>query len=123
MPDKASRALRRFCLECQGRHPPSVSACNDASCLFHPLRRVSPGADETAAPAAGDAAPGKTLRVIRLFCLGCAGGRKDVRECDAKENCALWSFRFGVLPSTFKRVVARRKKRRMNLTLPGLFPS
>jgi hypothetical protein len=115
MPDKASRALRRFCLDCQGGHVPSVSACKDTSCLLFPYRRrdVSEGAAENdfASPA---------LRVIRRFCLDCAGNRREVRECDARENCSLWSYRFGVQPATFKRVIARRKKKRGELRLPGL---
>lgn len=111
MPDKASRALRRFCLDCQGGYVPSVSACKDVSCIFFPYRRPAPEA----------AAPGeRPLRLIRRFCLDCAGSRREARECDARERCSLWSFRFGVLPSTFKRVVARWRKRRSELTLPGL---
>lgn len=153
MPDKAARALRRFCLDCQGGHPPSVSACADTACLLYPWRRyrVPPARSGTgtktcpAAPLPGleglPGDPGKRreslspeqaivqddtpagdapVRAIRRFCLACAGSRREVRECDAKEACPLWSYRFGVLPSTFKRVVARMKRKRMELTLPGL---
>jgi len=117
MSDKASRALRRFCLDCQGGHVPSVSACKDASCILFPYRRGNEGATEN--DSASPASP--SLRVIRRFCLDCAGSRREVRECDAKESCSLWSYRFGVQPTTFKRVIARRRKRRGELTLPGLF--
>lgn len=61
-----------------------------------------------------------TARAVRRFCLACAGNRREVRDCDAKKNCALWSFRFGVSPATFKRVLSRRRKKRGRLTLPGL---
>jgi hypothetical protein len=115
MPDKASRALRRFCLDCQGGHVPSVSACKDISCLLFPHRRAEEAAQQGPAALAEP-----LLRIIRRFCLACAGNRSDVRTCDAREGCSLWSYRFGVLPATFKRVIARRKKMRGTLTLPGL---
>jgi len=39
------------------------------------------------------------LRAIRLKCLDCcAGQRKEVRLCPA-QDCPLWPFRFGKLPS------------------------
>lgn len=117
MPDNASRALRRFCLDCQGGHVPSVNTCRDASCIFFPYRRLGEGRGAgTEDVGAGE----RALRLIRRFCMSCAGSRREVRECDAKENCSLWSFRFGVLPATFKRVIARRRKKRSELTLPGL---
>lgn len=158
MPDKAAQALRRFCLECQGGHVPSVSACADADCLLYPWRRYKVPAQKggtggdscPAVPLPGPAGPadaagetgesgmaenppasdgatvllspggGTPVRAIRRFCLACAGSRGEVRECDAKASCPLWSFRFGVLPATFKRVIVRMKKKREELTLPGL---
>lgn len=120
MPDKAARALRRFCLDCQGGHVPSVAACADAACLLYPLRRygLSPDIPEEALPAGQAARQDAPIRVIRRFCLSCAGGRQDVRQCDAREACPLWSFRFGVTPATFKRVLARRRKWQTELFLP-----
>ena len=131
MSNTARKAIRRFCLDCQGGYSPSVRACADVVCVLHPLRQGSVGADQEEHPQC--ALPGlpQTLspefadgsrpeRVIRLFCLACAGNRQEVRSCDAKETCALWSFRFGVSPATFKRVVARRQRWRTTLTLPGL---
>ncbi len=106
----AERALRRFCLDCQGGSAPSVRACADASCRLYVFRLC------TVEDLPEDARP---LRAIRGHCLACAGSRKEVRACDARENCPLWSYRFGVLPATFKRVAARRKKRRETLLLPG----
>lgn len=132
MSHKASKAIRRFCLDCQGGHVPSVRACADVSCVLYPLRHGDEAEDERegAVSPAGIPAPeggeppqpeaDRPVRRIRLFCLGCAGSRKDVRICDAGQDCALWSFRFGVSPATFKRVVARRQRWRTELTLPGL---
>ena len=111
--DKALRCIRRFCLECQGRHPASVLACMDSECFFFPWRSQK-------IPVECEAKP---LRGIRRYCLSCAGNRQDVRACDAGRHgerpCALWSFRFGVQPGTFKRVLARRRQGRQ-LLLPGL---
>lgn len=147
MTDKPLRALRRFCLECQGGHPPSVAACRDVDCLLYALRRqpgtpagedaapgdadqdraetgsggaaAAPGCD-AAAPAGSEGGPGRPVRVIRRFCLLCGGSRAEVRACDARDSCPLWSYRFGVLPATFKRVLARQRRVRSELTLPGL---
>ena len=131
MSHKASKAIRRFCLDCQGGHVPSVRVCADAACVLYPLRHGDEAEErEGIASPEGAAAPGgdapaqaeadRPVRRIRLFCLGCAGSRQDVRGCDAGQDCALWSFRFGVSPATFKRVVARRQRWRTELTLPGL---
>ena len=118
MSEKASRALRRFCLDCQGGHAPSVDACKDVSCIFFSYRLAGSG---DVAEKRGAAAPAEPpLRVIRRFCLDCAGSRGEARECDARENCSLWSYRFGVQPATFKRVIARRNRKRAALILPGL---
>lgn len=183
MSQNALKAVRRFCLDCQGGHAPSVRTCMDTACLLYPLRhgltadgtgdrpcpvfpledttgyspakaaeillpgasgtpRVSgtPGASaflpvsETPQTEGVDLPPPSLLstalregedpcrpvRLIRRFCLACAGSRQEARACDAKQACALWSFRFGVSPATFKRVVARRQFWRMQLSLPGL---
>ncbi len=107
----AARALRRFCLDCQGNHPPSVAACPDVECRLYPFRQctVTPPAEEE-----------RPLRAVRRHCLLCAGSRAEARRCDAKESCSLWSYRFGVLPATFRRVASRRRRAKETLRLPGL---
>ncbi len=133
------RAVRRFCLACQGGSPASVSSCLDVGCLFYPVRgaRAEPEDKEgsfAAKEAAGtcpetgnsvEPAPGamngpSPLRLVRGYCLGCAGSRLEVRECGARDGCPLWSYRFGVRPSTFRRVSSRLRKERQSLKLPGL---
>ncbi len=47
------------------------------------------------------------LRAVRRQCLLCAGSRQDVRACRAREECPLWSYRFGVRPETYKAVRQR----------------
>lgn len=108
------RAVRRFCLDCQGGSAASVAACLDAECLFYPVREHRAGDVNT------DAKAPRPLRLIRGYCLGCAGSRREVRECEARDDCPLWSYRFGVEPATFKRVSSRLKKERQSLKLPGL---
>ena len=132
-----NRAVRRFCLDCQGGSAASVVSCLDAECLFYPERdaKSEPEGDEGCLKAGAviesDTGPGpravrasstprRPLRLIRGYCLGCAGSRREVRECEAKDDCPLWSYRFGVKPSTFKRVSSRLKKERQSLKLPGL---
>lgn len=180
MSPNARKAIRRFCLDCQGGHALSVRACADVVCILYPLRHgvgteeaaqggeertplaIPPSlcpqdgvvpttepsdkvsaetprplhsllpfachpasaqagalpSDQAAMPEQEEAS--RPARLIRLFCLTCAGNRQDVRVCDAKASCALWSFRFGVSPATFKRVVVRRQLWRSRLSLPGL---
>lgn len=64
----------------------------------------------------GDVVP--PLRAIRRFCIHCCGFRDAVRGCDARETCALWSYRFGVQPETYRRVRSRFSGPR-SLALPG----
>ena len=88
-----------------------MAACSDTDCRLHPFRQC------TVIPLPDDARP---LRGIRRHCLLCAGSRVEARRCDAKDSCPLWSYRFGVLPATFKRVAARRRRAKETLRLPGL---
>lgn len=108
------RALRRFCLECQGGSSRAVRCCEDETCALWAWRvpdEVSPETvEETAADASAagrGAASRPALRAVRRHCLACAGGRGEVRACSAREGCALWSYRFGVAPYTYRAVRAR----------------
>lgn len=47
------------------------------------------------------------LRAIRRQCVACAGSPAEVRACAAREDCALWSYRFGVRPRTYREVRRR----------------
>lgn len=58
-------------------------------------------------------------KCVRIFCLGCAGGRSEVRKCPT-ENCPLWPFRFGKNPFTKRgqnMSEENKKKRSENLKL------
>ncbi len=108
---KGEKAIRRFCRSCQGDSSAAVQSCPDTHCALHPVRLC------TLTPLPPESRP---LRAIRCYCMVCAGGKEAVRQCTAKESCVLWSFRFGVLPATFKKVVARLRKKRETILLPGM---
>lgn len=179
---KTIRAIRRFCLDCQGGAAREVRLCPDTGCGLYAWRlagiltggagcgrhEAAGGHDPDASDATGPAdsldasrmtdAPAKALsrasgesggrslpasaqagplpgalpliaqtlpderpvRAIRRYCVACCGGeRSEVRTCDARDRCALWSYRFGVLPETYRRVKARLTGPRA-LVLPGL---
>lgn len=119
------RSLRRFCLECQGESAPAVRACTDTQCALWlwrlpeaptevPELAALPELADLAglAESADEAAVRKVLarhalRAIRRHCLNCAGDRREVRACAAREECVLWSLRFGVRPETYKAVRQR----------------
>jgi hypothetical protein len=109
----AMKAVRRFCLQCQGEVSHFVRECLDGACALRFFRLPD-------APAVHEEA-GRALRAVRRHCLVCAGDRKEARACQAEENCPLWPYRFGVLPSTYQRVTGRRTNPR-ELWLPGLRP-
>lgn len=109
-------AVRRFCLDCQGASPAAVRACADAGCALWPCRLPGVCAAGDAAEA-GRAGSRGLLRAVRRYCLDCAGGRHEVRACQARQACPLWSYRFGVRPQTW-RAVHRRFFAPRELTLP-----
>ena len=171
---KTIRAIRRFCLDCQGGVAREVRLCPDTACGLYAWRLAgivaggangggkhdptgygdadSPDAPQVSgmsgvsgalarksgtakhAPdtSATDPLPGalpliaqtlpdeRPVRAIRRYCIACCGGeRAEVRTCDARDRCALWSYRFGVLPETYRKVKARLTGPR-TLVLPGL---
>lgn len=110
---KALKALRHFCLQCQGEHPSFVRDCADTACPLHAFRLPESQAVDPAA--------GRVVRAMRRQCLLCAGDRQEARACAAGDSCALWPYRFGVLPATYKRVTDRIKSPK-TLWLPGFAP-
>lgn len=105
---KAAKSIRKFCLLCQGGSSQAIASCEDSHCHIYPLRLC------TLEPLAADIRP---LRHVRRYCLECAETRQDVRDCIAKD-CPLWSYRFGVAPTTFKRVISRLRHKKQTLLLP-----
>ena len=113
------QAARRFCLDCQGASPGAVRSCADTACPLWQWR-LPPGVHEAPRADGACAATARTvLRAIRRQCVACAGSRAEVRACAAREDCALWSYRFGVRPRTYREV--RRRffaPRELDLPLP-----
>lgn len=111
---KIVRAVRRFCLDCQGSQPSLVRGCEDKACSLYPWRLPD--------AVAVHELHGRVLRAVRRHCLVCAGDRREARACDARESCPLWEYRFGVHPVTYKRVSLRVRAPK-SLFLPGFEPS
>lgn len=103
----AGKASFRCASPVDGAASPSLDRNGDRAGF--PAECVPPGNE-------GEAVP--PLRAIRRFCLHCCGFRDAVRGCDARETCALWSYRFGVQPETYRRVRSRFSGPR-TLVLPG----
>ena len=151
------KAIRRFCMACQGGSSRQVAACEDTGCALHLYRsgeqieRPAPPAPPERAGQAGqieqsdlagkagqieqseqieqegqtehaelaEQAPCPPIRTVRRFCMACCANlRAEVRACAAREDCALWSYRFGCTPETWRRVKNRRSSPRP-LLLPG----
>ena len=112
----APLAARRFCLDCQGASPVAVRSCADRACALWEWRLPGALAEGGADPDANDATRA-VLRAIRRHCVACAGSRAEVRACAARGDCALWSYRFGVRPRTY-RAVRRRFFAPRELDLP-----
>ena len=103
----APLAARRFCLDCQGASPGAVRSCADGDCPLWPWRLPRSGPTEGTDTDAGAAGSRAVLRAIRRQCLACAGSRGEVRACAARDDCPLWSYRFGVRPRTYRQVRRR----------------
>lgn len=118
-----TQVVRRFCLECQGDSSVAVQECADHECALWEWRLGKSPADSTVAEVSASpvsksaqarltararaAARRPVLRAVRRHCLCCATCKEDVRACAAREDCLLWSFRFGVLPETYRAVRQR----------------
>ncbi len=104
------RQIRRFCMQCQGHSSSEVSACTDTLCILWTWRlgnAIKITEDSQPPLLSGDGASRLALRSVRRHCLHCAENTSDVRACTARDECPLWSLRFGVYPSTYKRVIKR----------------
>ena len=103
----AALAARRFCLDCQGASPGAVRGCADTGCPLWEWRLPPAGRETPGDAGACSVTARAVLRAIRRQCVTCAGSRGDVRACAAREDCALWSYRFGVRPRTYREVRRR----------------
>lgn len=88
---------------------PPAFACSAESCTETSSDPVADqDMEEGAFPApTSKAARRMLLRAVRRHCMTCAASRGDVRDCAAREECSLWSYRFGVRPETYRAVRQR----------------
>ncbi len=95
------KQIRRFCMQCQGNSSADILGCKDVQCVLWPWRLMYNTAQDTAI------AQKEALRHVRKHCLQCAEDKTEVRHCTARDDCPLWSLRFGVYPATYRRVKER----------------
>ena len=124
---RTETAIRRFCLECQGKTALRVLECRDVGCPLYALR-LGPGKRRDSAPEEKSEANAKPVheehpaRAVRRYCMNCCGGlRREVRACEAGASCALWLFRHGVTPEKRKQGMLRFFSWKQ-LWLPGVHP-
>lgn len=107
------KAIRKFCLDCEGGNPDGVVDCLNRECPFHPYR----SGKRTDAPKGRPA----LVRVIKGYCheyCQAGAGRQEVMTCagnvpaipEAMPPCPLYPFRLGVNPNI--REETRELKRR-----------
>ncbi len=104
------RQIRRFCMQCQGNSSAQVMACTDKDCALWTCRHghsQNVEDDPNILSSSTSTLQRSALRIVRRHCLRCAENRTDVRACTARDDCPLWSLRFGVYPATVKRVRKR----------------
>ncbi len=107
------RQIRRFCMQCQGNSSAEVRNCKDDACILWLWREAYTQNEQDSLLEQSDNKQRLALRQVRRHCLTCAEHRTDVRACTAKEDCPLWSLRFGVYPTTYRRVKERCTRPKM----------
>lgn len=81
-----ARAAREMCIECAGSCI-EASSCQEKGCSLYPFKtgRRPKGC--------------QPMKLIRRFCLSCAGGdRTYIRGCD-DSKCNLWFYKMGRNPT------------------------
>ena len=64
------------------------------------------------------------LKAIRKHCLDCMNNSsKDVSNCTANEECALFPFRFGKNPHRTKRVMTEEQKAAAKIRMQKMWES
>ena len=110
VPSKRSplKAIRAFCVECQGDSSPAVATCADTVCPFFAYRLGK-------ALPAGKHKPTSTIKqYCYQQCQAGVGGREEVKGCQGNEiACPVFPFRTGRNPNVGE---AKRKKLRAAAT-------
>lgn len=92
------QAIRKRCLWCMNDQAYEIPLCTSKECALHPFRM-------------GKRQPGKSpLKAIRVRCLDCVEGAKEVRECSTA-ICTLNPFRMGHNPNITEETREKRRRR------------
>ena len=111
----ALEAIRRFCVQCEGGSPTSVTECLYKACPFYAYRLG------VALPAGKH----RPLKAIRTFCLEeCqAGNQGQVEGCQgdtaAAGPCPAFPFRMGKSPNVTAGTRAKRRAANFRQTAAG----
>jgi hypothetical protein len=89
------KAIHAHCRQCMGGNGKLIRSCTDTNCPLYPYRlgQIPEGADR------------HLLRIIRAFCIQCAGSSREADTCGAGrsyrglEPCPLHRFRRGANPN------------------------
>ena len=105
------KAIRVFCIECQGDSFHAVVECRDTACQFYAYRKGAPPARQ----------PHKPMKAIKTHCFdNCQAGTgyQEVLHCRGDTafagSCPVFPFRLGVNPNV---TPATREKRRQRALL------
>lgn len=112
------KAIRTFCIECQGESFQAVTECADAACPFYPYRHGTPP----------EGARHQPMKAIKQYCLNncqCGAGRQDVVECQGDKAvlgpCPVFPFRLGVNPNISDATKEQRRLRAQERAQKGTF--
>ena len=113
------KAIRAFCVECQGDSFQAVSECKDTACPFYAYR-------------SGDALPAgqhKPMSAIKAYCFGnCLPGasREAIADCQGNKAyagpCPVFPFRLGKNPNISEETREKARQRELRKVADGSNP-
>ena len=110
------KAVRTFCVECQGDSFPAVTECRDLACPFYAYRHGTPPEGQ----------PHKPLRGIKTYCSNFClpdGGRDAVLACQGDKAlsgpCPVFPFRLGVNPNISAETREKARQRELKKMADG----
>ena len=104
------KAIRSFCVACQGESPIAVTECTDLHCPFHPYRHGTPPKGKRHQP----------MKAVKLYCLDncqAGAGREEVAICQGDTAllgpCLVFPFRLGVNPNISEATREKARQREL----------
>lgn len=111
------KAIRTFCIECQGESFQAVTECTDTACAFYPYRHG-------AALEKGRHSP---VRACRAYCSDnclAGAGHEAVKDCGGDTAllgpCPVFPFRMGTNPNVTAETRAKARQRVLEADPLGL---